>query len=180
MKRSIIAVAVLSSLFMSAGAFAKGNQKGELIITGNVVGTTCQFSGETTAKITMKNIGVEQFQGKNKGYIHDDVLKETDVPLEVICTGEKPPKITFSRDQFDVSNNGITINTEQKNGAGFAVYYNSADGQFLQIKGGEPIHVEKNDANKYKLNFMTKYAKAADIVLTGPVRSVLTMTVEAD
>lgn len=47
MKRSIIAVAVLSSLFMSAGAVAEGNQQGELIITGNVVGTTCQFIGNS-------------------------------------------------------------------------------------------------------------------------------------
>lgn len=61
MKRSIIAVAVLSSLFMSAGNAAEGNQQGELIITGNIAGTTCQFDGSTTATITMNEIGADQF-----------------------------------------------------------------------------------------------------------------------
>lgn len=42
MKRLTVAAAVLSTVFMSAGAFADTDQ-GEVIITGRVVGTTCQF-----------------------------------------------------------------------------------------------------------------------------------------
>ncbi|MCV5409898.1 fimbrial chaperone protein, partial [Escherichia coli] len=59
MKRSIIAVAVLSSLFMNAGNAAEvENAMGTLIINGKVVGTTCQFlSGSDNATIEMSEIG---------------------------------------------------------------------------------------------------------------------------
>ncbi len=60
MKRSIISAAVLSAVFMSAGAFAADSDQGELIITGKVVGTTCKFTGDTTATIAMNEIGVDR------------------------------------------------------------------------------------------------------------------------
>ncbi|RZN37641.1 fimbrial protein YehD [Escherichia sp. E2593] len=180
MKRSIIAVAVLSSLFMSAGAFAEGNQQGELIITGKVAGTTCQFTEATTATITMNEIGADQLNGQEAGYIHEGYSNTTILPLKVKCTGEKPPKITFSRDQFDVGNSGITRNTAEENGAGFAVYYEGADGQSQQIKGDDYIHLVKNDANEYELNFRAKYAAVGTEVKAGAVNSALTMTVVTD
>ncbi|MEK0001819.1 fimbrial protein YehD [Escherichia albertii] len=180
MKRSVIAVAVLSSLFMSAGNAAEGNQQGELIITGKVAGTTCQFDGATTATIAMNEIGADQFQDKDAGYIHDAYSNTTILPLKVICTGDNAPKITFSRDQFDVGNSGITRNTAEENGAAFAVFYEDADGQSKQIKGDDYIHLVKNDANEYELNFRAKYAKAGAEVTAGPVNSALTMTVVTD
>ena len=180
MKRSIIAVAVLSSLFMSAGNAAEGNQQGELIITGNIAGTTCQFDASTTATITMNEIGADQFQGKDAGYIHDAYSNTTILPLKVICTGDNAPKITFSRDQFDVGNSGITRNTADENGAGFAVYYEGADGQSQQIKGDDYIHLVKNENNTYELNFRAKYAAVDTEVKAGPVNSALTMTVVTD
>ncbi|MFP2605264.1 fimbrial protein [Escherichia marmotae] len=69
MKRSIIAVAVLSSLFMSAGNAAEvENAMGTLIINGRVVGTTCQFlSGSDNATIEMSEIGIEQFENVQVG-----------------------------------------------------------------------------------------------------------------
>ena len=56
MKRSIISAAVLSAVVMSAGAFAADSDQGELIITGKVVGTTCKFTGDTTATIGMTKL----------------------------------------------------------------------------------------------------------------------------
>jgi type 1 fimbria pilin len=41
---------------MSAGAFAADTDQGELIITGKVVGTTCKFTGDSTATIGMNKL----------------------------------------------------------------------------------------------------------------------------
>ncbi|SUX89603.1 major fimbrial subunit [Citrobacter koseri] len=62
MKRSIIAASVLSAIFMSAGVFAADADYGELIITGKVVGTTCKFVGDATAKIDMNQVGGGPFK----------------------------------------------------------------------------------------------------------------------
>lgn len=184
MKHSIIAVAVLSSLFMSAGAFAEGNQQGELIITGNIVGTTCQFIGNSQATIAMNDIGTDQFDGKSAGYVYDDYSNKTTVPLTVKCSEGKAPRITFSRSQFDADHSDITINTSvNPNGAGFAVYYESADGQSQKIEGDKSIELgsdESNEPNEYTLNFSAKYAQSGGVVTAGPVNSALTMTVVTD
>ncbi|PLM81476.1 fimbrial protein, partial [Klebsiella variicola] len=59
MKRLTVAAAVLATVFMSAGAFADTDQ-GEVIITGRVVGTTCQFlDGNNSTTITMNQVGQE-------------------------------------------------------------------------------------------------------------------------
>lgn len=52
MKRSIISAAVLSAVFMSAGAFAEDT--GTLNIIGTVVGTSCQFvSGNNSEDVVL-------------------------------------------------------------------------------------------------------------------------------
>lgn len=45
MKRSIISAAVLSVVFMSAGAFAAGSDQGELIITGRLLEQLVNLQG---------------------------------------------------------------------------------------------------------------------------------------
>lgn len=124
MKRSIISAAVLSAVVMSAGAFAADSDQGELIITGKVVGTTCKFTGDTTATIGMNQIGADRLNALSAGEIvYEGYSNKTTVPLTVECTGSKAPKITFSSSQFDSNNKYITRNTAANNGAGFTVYY---------------------------------------------------------
>ncbi|TLJ04530.1 fimbrial protein YehD [Escherichia sp. E4385] len=182
MKRSIIAVAVLSSLFMSAGAFAEeGSEQGELVITGNIVGTTCQFIGNSQATIAMNDIGEDQFKDQSAGFIYNGYSNKTTVPLTVKCSEGKTPRITFSRSQFDANRSDITINTAANpNGAGFAVYYESADGQSQKIEGDKSIELGLDESNEYTLNFSAKYAQSGDTVTSGPVNSALTMTVVTD
>lgn len=79
-----------------------------------------------------------------------------------------------------MGNSGITRNTAEENGAGFAVYYEGADGQSQQIKGDDYIHLVKNENNTYELNFRAKYAAVDTEVKAGPVNSALTMTVVTD
>lgn len=123
MKRSIISAAVLSVVFMSAGTFAADTDQGELIITGKVVGTTCKFTGDSTATIGMNQIGADRLNALSAGGVYDGYTNKTTVPLTVECTGTEAPKITFSSSQFDSTNKYITRNTASNNGAGFAVYY---------------------------------------------------------
>ncbi|VDZ78033.1 fimbrial subunit protein [Salmonella bongori] len=65
MKRSIIAAAVVSSVFMSAGAFAADEDMGELKINGEVVGASCTFEGVNSATIELSQVGVDQLTGLN-------------------------------------------------------------------------------------------------------------------
>ena len=170
MKRSIISAAVLSAVVMSAGAFAADSDQGELIITGKVVGTTCKFTGDTTATIGMNQIGADRLNALSAGGVYEGYSNKTTVPLTVECTGSKAPKITFSSSQFDSNNKYITRNTAANNGAGFTVYY-----------GDTGIELTKTADNKYTLNFSARYAKigSAD-VSAGDVASSLTMTVVTD
>lgn len=106
MKRSIISAAVLSVVFMSAGTFAADTDQGELIITGKVVGTTCKFTGDSTATIGMNQIGADRLNALSAGGVYDGYTNKTTVPLTVECTGTEAPKITFS-----VLNSTARINT---------------------------------------------------------------------
>lgn len=179
MKRSIISVAVLSAVFMSAGAFADDYDQGELIITGKVVGTTCKFTGDTTATIGMNQIGADRLNNLGAGGVYEGYSNKTTVPLTVECTGDKAPKITFSSSQFDSSNKYITRNTAANNGAGFSVYY--GDDFTKQVNPDTGIELTKTSDNKYTLNFSARYARiGAAAVTAGDVASSLTMTVVTD
>lgn len=179
MKRSIISVAVLSAVFMSAGAFAADTDQGELIITGKVVGTTCKFTGDTTATIGMNQIGADRLNNLGACGVYEGYSNKTTVPLTVECTGDKAPKITFSSSQFDSANKYITRNTAANNGAGFSVYY--GDDFTKQVNPDTGIELTKTDDNKYTLNFSARYARiGAAAVTAGDVASSLTMTVVTD
>ncbi|EAY3716711.1 fimbrial protein YehD [Salmonella enterica] len=178
MKRLLIAASVLSAIFMSAGVFAADSDQGELIITGKVVGTTCKFTGETTATIGMNQIGVDRLNGLNAGDVYEGYSNKTTAPLTVECTGDKAPRITFSSSQFDSTRNFITRNTASANGAGFVVYY--GEGFTQRVNPEDGIELTKTADNKYTLNFSARYAKQGTTVTAGDVASSLTMTVVTD
>ncbi|HEM6810733.1 TPA: fimbrial protein YehD [Citrobacter koseri] len=177
MKRSIIAASVLSAIFMSAGVFAADADYGELIITGKVVGTTCKFVGDATAKIDMNQVGVDRLNILNAGGVYDGYSNSTITPLKVECTGDNAPRITFSRSQFDSSHTSVTRNTASNNGAGFSVYY---DGTKVNADNG--ISLDKSDDGKYELSFSARYSNLAgqNNVTAGEVSSSLTLTVVTD
>ncbi|EFH9454175.1 fimbrial protein YehD [Escherichia coli] len=183
MKRSFIAVAVLSSLFMSAGVFAaEGITEGKLTINGKVAGSTCQFlSGNENATISMSEIGVEQFKNVNVGAPVTTYTNTTSLPLKVKCTGNETPRITFSSTQFQGTESNITHNTSNDNpasGVGFAVYYGKDTS--TRINGNNSIELEKSENGEYELHFTAQYAKAEDNVNIGNVSSAITMTVVTD
>ncbi|UUP46376.1 fimbrial protein YehD [Escherichia coli] len=183
MKRSIIAVAVLSSLFMSAGNAADvENSMGTLIINGKVVGTTCQFlSGSDNATIEMSEIGIDQFKNVQVGAPVTTYSNTTSLPLKVKCEGGVQPRITFSSTQFKGADLNITRNTSDANDVGFAIFYGQEASTNNQITGNKSFELPPPSKNgEYDLHFTAQYAKAGDDVRKGGVNSTITMTVVAD
>ncbi|MGS0319909.1 fimbrial protein YehD [Escherichia coli] len=184
MKRSIIAVAVLSSLFMSAGNAADvENAMGTLIINGKVVGTTCQFlSGSDNATIEMSEIGIDQFKNVQVDAPVTTYSNTTSLPLKVKCeVGVKPPRITFSSTQFKGAHLNITRNIGDAKDVGFAVFYGQEASTDNQITGNKSIELTTPSENgEYDLHFTAQYAKAGADVRKGGVNSTITMTVVAD
>ncbi|HFZ8994134.1 TPA: fimbrial protein YehD [Citrobacter freundii] len=178
MKRSIIAAAVLTGVFMSGGAFADTESDyGELIIKGKVVGTTCKFINDNTAEIGMNPVGADVLTETGVGNIYTGYINSTTTPLTVQCTGDNTPKITFSRSQFDDSHQTITKNTNGSNGAGFAVYFGNSS---VPVDPTQGVELNKAEDGKYTLNFSARYANLAGKVEPGPVESTLTLTVVTD
>lgn len=182
MKRSIIAVAVLSSLFMSAGNAAEvENAMGTLIINGKVVGTTCQFlSGSDNATIEMSDIGAEQIRAVEVGETVTNYSNTTSLPLKVQCEKGITPRITFSSTQFEGADLNITRNTGDAKGVGFAVFYGQEASASNQITGNKPVELTPSEDGNYDLHFTAQYAKAGTEVSKGGVNSTITMTVVAD
>lgn len=182
MKRSIIAVAVLSSLFMSAGNAAEvENAMGTLIINGKVVGTTCQFlSGSDNATIEMSEIGIDQFENVQVGAPVTTYSNTTSLPLKVKCEVGVQPRITFSSTQFEGAGLNITRNTGDANDVGFAVFYGQEASTGNQITGNKPVELTPSENGEYDLHFTAQYAKAGTDVSKGGVNSTITMTVVAD
>ncbi|HCJ8543776.1 TPA: fimbrial protein YehD [Escherichia coli] len=182
MKRSIIAVAVLSSLFMSAGNAADvENAMGTLIIHGKVVGTTCQFlSGSDNATIEMSEIGIDQVKNVQVGAPVTTYSNTTSLPLKVKCEVGVHPKITFSSTQFNGAHLNITRNIGDAKDVGFAVFYGQEASTDNQITGNKSVELPPSANGEYDLHFTAQYAKAGADVTKGGVNSTITMTVVAD
>lgn len=90
MKRSIISAAVLSAVFMSAGAFAADDtETGQLTITGKVTGAPCTFeTGGESVSINMPTVPTSVFSGKSIYSTYDDAVGVTSDELKIKCNGD--------------------------------------------------------------------------------------------
>lgn len=177
MKRLTVAAAVLSTVFMSAGAFVDTDQ-GEVIITGRVVGTTCQFlDGNNSTTITMNQVGQESLASLGAGATYTGIKNSTTVPLKLKCTGAAP-KISLARNQFDTTYPNITKNTVAggASGVGFVVTANDAE---LNANSLIPLNGDPDENGVYTIDFSAQYAvvAAGNAVTQGDVESTLTLTV---
>lgn len=182
MKRSIITIAVLSSVFISAGAVAATGDtydSGVLKINGKVVGTTCQFIDSNTAEISLNEVGMDKLSTLPVGQAYTPVVNGTQQPLRIKCEGNKTPRVTFSASQFD--DKKVTFNNGDAKGVGFAVYYGN-DNKQIDPAGKMDLAPEKNANGEYELNFFARYARLNnnDAVKAGTVSSTLTLTVVTD
>ncbi|WP_061707793.1 fimbrial protein YehD [Pseudenterobacter timonensis] len=129
MKRSLVTAAVLSALFVSAGAFADDYESGKLIINGEVVGSTCKFIDNNEAIIQMNPVSSASIIATQEWQSYEGYENQTVMPLKINCANLPEghvPYLTVSKTQF-LDGKDITINTADAEGVGFSVTVNSAD-----------------------------------------------------
>ncbi|EFQ7999289.1 fimbrial protein YehD [Salmonella enterica] len=177
MKRSIISAAVLSAVFMSAGAFAADTDSGVLNINGKVTGTSCQFvDGATKATITLSSIPDSLF---NEVDVGNDVTYgegRASSPLQIKCANASNVKVFISAN--DVDNNDIIIPTIGfATGVGFKLFHNNKS---IAKSGSEGIPLSDFPAAEegvYKLDLAARYAKRTMAVTPGDVNATVTLKV---
>ncbi|MGI3449404.1 fimbrial protein [Citrobacter freundii] len=184
MKRSIISAAVLSAVFMSAGAFA-ANETGSLTITGTVENSSCYFkNSDAKSTITLPNIDASRFAGLSTGAtVGDGKMDDDSTPMVIVCpVGTELNTVRITGAQFT---SGVLNKTAgDANGVGF----NLALGD-KQITDAEESNLKDKltsrtteDGVEYTLDFKAKYARlSSDVPVTaGTLSSVLTISVSAD
>ena len=169
MKRSIIAAAVFSSFFMSAGVFAADVDTGTLTIKGNIAESPCKFeAGGDSVSINMPTVPTTVFEGKAKYSTYDDAVGVTSSMLKISC-----PKEVAGVKLSLITNDKITGNDKA------IASSNDTVGYYLYL----PFNIEsyKTAEGQYAIPFKAKYLKLTDnSVQSGDVLSSLVMRVAQD
>ncbi|HCR8312554.1 TPA: type 1 fimbrial protein [Shigella flexneri] len=174
MKRSIIAVAVFSSFFMSAGVFAADVDTGTLTIKGNIAESPCKFeAGGDSVSINMPTVPTTVFEGKAKYSTYDDAVGVTSSMLKISC-----PKEVAGVKLSLITNDKITGNDKAIASSNDTVGDNS---DVLDVSAPFNIESYKTAEGQYAIPFKAKYLKLTDnSVQSGDVLSSLVMRVAQD
>ncbi|EIA2867555.1 type 1 fimbrial protein [Shigella flexneri] len=174
MKRSIIAAAVFSSFFMSAGVFAADVDTGTLTIKGNIAESPCKFeAGGDSVSINMPTVPTTVFEGKAKYSTYDDAVGVTSSMLKIGC-----PKEVAGVKLSLITNDKITGNDKAIASSNDTVGDNS---DVLDVSAPFNIESYKTAEGQYAIPFKAKYLKLTDnSVQSGDVLSSLVMRVAQD
>ncbi|AAN43704.1 fimbrial-like protein [Shigella flexneri] len=174
MKRSIIAAAVFSSFFMSAGVFAADVDTGTLTIKGNIAESPCKFeAGGDSVSINMPTVPTTVFEGKAKYSTYDDAVGVTSSMLKISC-----PKEVAGVKLSLITNDKITGNDKAIASSNDTVGDNS---DVLDVSAPFNIESYKTAEGQYAIPFKAKYLKLTDnSVQSGDVLSSLVMRVAQD
>lgn len=180
MKRSIIAAAVFSSFFMSAGVFAADVDTGTLTIKGNIAESPCKFeAGGDSVSINMPTVPTSVFEGKAKYSTYDDAVGVTSSMLKISC-----PKEVAGVKLSLITNDKITGNDKaiasSNDTVGYYLYLgdNSDVWMFLHLL---TLRVIKQRKVNMLFRLKQKYLKLTDnSVQSGDVLSSLVMRVAQD
>ncbi|SRG04860.1 fimbrial-like protein [Shigella flexneri 2a] len=174
MKRSIIAAAVFSSFFMSAGVFAADVDTGTLTIKGNIAESPCKFeAGGDSVSINMPTVPTTVFEGKAKYSTYDDAVGVTSSMLKISC-----PKEVAGVKLSLITNDKITGNDKAIASSNDTVGDNS---DVLDVSAPFNIESYKTAEGQYAILFKAKYLKLTDnSVQSGDVLSSLVMRVAQD
>ncbi|HCS3375689.1 TPA: type 1 fimbrial protein [Shigella flexneri] len=174
MKRSIIAAAVFSSFFMSAGVFAADVDTGTLTIKGNIAESPCKFeAGGDSVSINMPTVPTTVLEGKAKYSTYDDAVGVTSSMLKISC-----PKEVAGVKLSLITNDKITGNDKAIASSNDTVGDNS---DVLDVSAPFNIESYKTAEGQYAIPFKAKYLKLTDnSVQSGDVLSSLVMRVAQD
>ena len=166
MKRSIIAAAVFSSFFMSAGVFAADVDTGTLTIKGNIAESPCKFeAGGDSVSINMPTVPT--------------TVGVTSSMLKISC-----PKEVAGVKLSLITNDKITGNDKAIASSNDTVGYYLYLGDNIDVLDvSAPFNIEsyKTADGQYAIPFKAKYLKLTDnSVNSGDVLSSLVMRVAQD
>lgn len=186
MKRSIISAAVLSAVFMSAGAFAAETETGQLTIKGFVLPTSCtMISGADKEQIIMPDVSQSALNQLSVGQQLNGITNSSSgSKIKFKCEGNNNPSISFIEDGFTSQYRDITEKSSgNASGVGYKVYLQNerASGDASKpIQPGESVKLAKVVSGEYELDFKAYYAKTANEVTSGDVNSVIKLQVSTD
>ncbi|WP_413594984.1 fimbrial protein [Citrobacter youngae] len=182
MKRSIISAAVLSAVFMSAGAFA-ANETGTLTINGTVENSSCYFKDNSNnSSITLPSVDASRFASLSTGAtVGDEVNSST--PLVIVCpTGTELKTVRITGANF--TSGVLTKTSGDAEGVGFNLMLGNK--QITDIEESDLTGIldptTSSEGVEYTLGFSAKYARldSSIPVTAGTLSSVLTISVSAD
>ncbi len=195
MKRSIVFSALVPFLFAGVVHAADGNvitEDGQLIIKATVEGSSCHFSSESgsSAIIDMKTISTSDVYKIDVGEVNPTKWNNDTDLIEIIC----PSSVALKTIIFDPTNFSGTYPTLLQDdngdatGVGFSVDFHNSDSTTVNIDSKDKIvDVSQlkgvdNGANgvKYTLKFDAQWARLAQVVKAGDVKSTIKFTVETD
>lgn len=184
MKRSIISAAVLSAVFMSAGAFA-ADDTGTLTIKGVVLPVSCTIvSGAAEDNIVMPDVSQSALSQIEVGEQLEGFTNSSSSKIKFKCEGENNPSISFIEDGFTSQYRDITAKSSgAAEGVGYKVYLQNeraSGGTSKAIQPGESVKLKPTDNGEYELDFKAYYAKTATTVTAGEVNSVIKLQVSTD
>ncbi|HFS5791219.1 TPA: fimbrial protein [Citrobacter werkmanii] len=196
MKRSIICSALLPFLFAGMAHAAETNvitEDGQLIIKATVEGSSCHFrsNGGDSAIIDMGTISTSDVYKIGIGAVSNTKVWSTDVDkIEVICPSNVALKnITFSPTNISTNHPGLLQDDEgDTTGVGFSVdFYNTGtnsvkidnNNKVVDVSGLEG-EIFGTDGVMYTLKFDARWARLAQVVKAGDVKSTIKFTVETD
>ncbi|EKS55815.1 TPA: fimbrial protein [Citrobacter freundii] len=180
MKRSIISAAVLSAVFMSAGAFAADTETGQLTITGKVTGAPCTFEADGgSVSINMPTVPTSVFSGLPIYSTYNDAVGVTSDVLKIKCNGD-----TTGLKLSLISGGKITGNDKAvKSGNDTVGYYLYLGTETKELDVSKPLDISsyKTTEGNYSIPFSAKYLKLTNNdVVAGDVISNLVLRVSED
>ncbi|MBJ3591143.1 fimbrial protein [Salmonella enterica subsp. enterica serovar Saintpaul] len=196
MKSSIIFSTILPFLFagMTHAADTKQiTEEGQLVIQAKVQGSSCHFSSEggNTSIIDMGTISTSEVYKVGIGSTYNQVWKNDSDSLEIICPNDVALKnIKFSPTSFSTLHPELLQDDGgDTTGVGFAVeFYNTDSAAPVKINSNDQV-VDVSTLNgtatadggiKYTLKFDARWARLAQVVKAGDVKSTIKFTVETD
>lgn len=197
MKRTIVFSALIPFLFAGVVHAADGNvitEEGQLIIKATVEGSSCHFSSESgsSAIIDMKKISTSDVYKIDVGGINPQAWGTEADAIKIICPSTIALKnITFTPTRYAQNNSALLEDDGgDTTGVGFAVEFYNTDGStpvkiergndVVDVSGLTGTSTTDGSGIQYTLKFDARWARLAQVVKAGDVKSTIKFTVETD
>lgn len=195
MKKTIIFTALFSFVFAGQANAADTKpitEDGQLIIKATVEGSSCHFSSEggNSAIIDMGIISTSDVYKLGVGAVDTTKWNNEGDVLEIVCPNNvKLNTITFDPTLFsDVHSGLLQDDNGDETGVGFAVDFYNTDSASVKItEKSQKVDVSHLTGTTsgdggvvYSLKFDARWARLAQVVKAGEVKSTIKFTVETD